>query len=173
MRFHLVDRILDLTSGERIVTVKSVSLAEDYLADHFPTFPVLPGVLMLEVMAESAAWLVRESRDFAPMRVLLREARNVTYKSFVKPGNLLRVEVTCRKMESGTSDYEGAGFRGETEVVRARFGLRHEALPLQGSELATARTRQRFAALFAPERAGNEPDVTSAGRLKASDSLVP
>jgi 3-hydroxyacyl-[acyl-carrier-protein] dehydratase len=45
MRFGFVDNIVELTRGERIVAVKAVSLAEEYLADHFPTFPVLPGVL--------------------------------------------------------------------------------------------------------------------------------
>ncbi len=45
VKFELIDRIVELTPRERIVTVKAVSLAEEYLADHFPTFPVLPGVL--------------------------------------------------------------------------------------------------------------------------------
>jgi len=149
MRFTLVDRIVEFASRERIVTVKSISLAEDYLADHFPTFPVLPGVLMLELMAESAAWLVREAYDFAPVRVLLREARNVTYKSFVKPGDLLRVEVGCRKMEPERSDFEGVGFRGDTEVVRARFGLRHGVDSREADQTRVDSSRRRFALLSA------------------------
>ena len=78
MKFGLIDRIVELARGERIVAVKAVSLAEEYLADHFPTFPVLPGVLMLEGMAEAAAWLVRDARDFRETVILLRRARNVT-----------------------------------------------------------------------------------------------
>ena len=53
MKFSLVDRILELQPPERIVAVKAVSMAEEYLADHFPTFPVLPGVMMLESMADA------------------------------------------------------------------------------------------------------------------------
>ena len=64
MRFHLVDRVLELEPGERIVAIKNLSLAEEYLADHFPGFPVMPGVLMLEAMTQAAAWLVRASEDF-------------------------------------------------------------------------------------------------------------
>lgn len=125
MKFALVDQILELERGRRIVAVKAVSLAEEYLADHFPTFPVLPGVMMLQALVESATWLVREATDFAPALVLLRGARNVTYKSFVKPGNLLRVEVVCRKLETDGSDFEGTGWCNQTEVVKGRFSLRH------------------------------------------------
>ena len=56
MKFGLIDRIIELTRGERIVAVKAVTLAEEYLADHFPTFPVLPGVFVLEALAEAGAW---------------------------------------------------------------------------------------------------------------------
>ena len=128
MRFALVDRIVELDPGERIVAVKAVSLAEEYLADHFPTFPVLPGVLMLEGLAEAAAWLVRDAHDFAKSVILLKRARNVTYKSFVKPGSLLRLEVTCRRLARGESDFSGVGYCDQQEVVRARFGLTHFCL---------------------------------------------
>lgn len=138
MKFGLIDRIVELSRGERIVAVKAVSLAEEYLADHFPTFPVLPGVLMLEALTESAAWLVRDAMDFAPSLVLLREARNVTYKSFVKPGNLLRVEVNCRRLGRTDSDFDGVGFCEDLEVVRARFGLRHTTLDRRTSYLVAA-----------------------------------
>lgn len=125
MKFQLVDRVIELQRGSRIVAVKAVSCAEEYLADHFPTFPILPGVFMLQAMVESAAWLVRDALDFAPPLVLLREAKNVTYKSFVKPGQLLRVEVQCRKLTDTESDFEGSGYCGESEAMRGRFGLTH------------------------------------------------
>jgi 3-hydroxyacyl-[acyl-carrier-protein] dehydratase len=150
MRFELVDAILELTSGQRIVTVKAVSLAEEYLADHFPTFPVLPGVLMLEALAESAAWLVREARSFPGVVILLREARNVTYKSFVRPGQVLRLEVDCRSLEEDRSEFSGSGFCDGSEVLRARFGLMHgrfgrsdEAAP-GAAERRGAEDRARF-----------------------------
>jgi 3-hydroxyacyl-[acyl-carrier-protein] dehydratase len=125
MRFALVDRIIELEPGKRIVTIKAVSLAEEYLADHFATFPVLPGVLMLEALVESATWLVRHHEDFAHSFVLPKEAKNVTYKSFVKPGHLLRLEVDCRQMAPDGSEFAGTGQCDDTEVVKARFALRH------------------------------------------------
>lgn len=128
MKFELIDRIIELSRGERIVAVKAVSLAEEYLADHFPTFPVLPGVLMLEALVESAGWLVRDAQDFANTVILLREAKNVTYKGFVKPGHLLTVTVTCRRLAQGESEFDGVGHCNQNEVVRARFGLTHFCL---------------------------------------------
>ncbi|MGW8257129.1 MAG: 3-hydroxyacyl-ACP dehydratase FabZ family protein, partial [Thermoguttaceae bacterium] len=65
MRFSLIDRIVDVELGVRISAVKTLSMAEEYLADHFPHFPVMPGVLMLEAMTQASAWLVRYSEDFA------------------------------------------------------------------------------------------------------------
>ena len=151
MKFDLIDSIIELTRGERVVAVKAVTLAEEYLGDHFPTFPVLPGVFMLEALAEAGAWLVRDALDFAPSVILLRVAKNVTYKSFVKPGNLLRLEVTCRRLEAQESEFEGFGFCRETEVVRARFGLRHfnvDKGTVRGvDERIIADARRRFALL--------------------------
>jgi len=83
MRFILIDKVVSLEAGEQIKAVKNVSLSEEYLADHFPTFPVLPGVLLLEGLIESASWLVRQTENFAHSMILLEQARNVKYKSFL------------------------------------------------------------------------------------------
>jgi 3-hydroxyacyl-[acyl-carrier-protein] dehydratase len=93
MRYTLIDRIVELEPDSKIVAVKALTLAEEYLDDHFPLFPVMPGVLMLEAMTQTAAWLVRASEDFAHSMVVLKEARNVKYADFVEPGQLLNV--TC------------------------------------------------------------------------------
>ena len=66
MRFDLLDRIIELQPGVRITAVKCLTMAEEYLADHFPNFPVMPGVLMLEAMTQAGAWLVRVERGFRP-----------------------------------------------------------------------------------------------------------
>src|SRR6266852_7155216 len=91
MRFTLVDRIVHLEPGAKITTIKTLSLAEEYLADHFPSFPVMPGVLMLEAMTQAGAWLVRVGEDFAHSIVVLKEARNVKYSNFVASGQTLTV----------------------------------------------------------------------------------
>lgn len=125
MKFGLIDRVIEITPGQRIVAVKAVSLSEEYLADHFPTFPVLPGVFMLESMVEAARWLVHTTQDFRHSLVLLQSTNSITYKSFVAPGQLLRVEVTCRDMKSEASEFSGAGYCNGSQVVKGRFALRH------------------------------------------------
>lgn len=62
MRFTLVDKVVELEPGRRIVAIKNLSLAEEYLADHFPGFPVMPGVFMLEAMTQASAWLIRAGK---------------------------------------------------------------------------------------------------------------
>lgn len=153
MKFDLIDRIVELAPREKIVTVKAVSLAEEYLADHFPTFPVLPGVMMLQAMVESAAWLVRDAEDFASSVILLKDARNVTYKSFVRPGDVLTLAVQCKKLGNGESEFAGIGHCRNEEVIRARFSLEHFCLQdrvNRGGETdqrLTAQARSRLALL--------------------------
>jgi 3-hydroxyacyl-[acyl-carrier-protein] dehydratase len=136
MKFELVDQILELEPRERLVAVKAVTLSEEYLQDHFPTFPILPGVLMLEALVEAGAWLVRASEEFAHSMILLREARNVRYKSFVKPGYQLRIEVACKSLGSDESEFSGSRHCGDTEVVKGRFSLRHFNLADETPKLA-------------------------------------
>ena len=77
-------------------------MAEEYLADHFPGFPVMPGVLMLEAMTQASAWLVRVTEDFAHSMVVLQEARNVKYGQFVRPGQTL--EVSAQIIDHGEKE---------------------------------------------------------------------
>lgn len=125
MRFILIDRIAELVPGQRVCAVKALSRAEEYLADHFPTFPVMPGVLMIEALVQAAAWLVRATEDFAHSMILLAEARNVTYKSFVAPGQVFEMTVEAKQIGTETSRFVGVGRCGQTEMVKAHLTLRH------------------------------------------------
>ncbi|RME41239.1 MAG: beta-hydroxyacyl-ACP dehydratase [Planctomycetota bacterium] len=175
MQFGLIDRIVELERGRRIVAVKAVSRSEEYLADHFPTFPVLPGVLMLEAMVEAAGWLVRDAQDFARTVILLKEAKNVTYKSFVGPGHALTLTVTCRRLARDESEFLGVGHCGADEVVRGRFTLKHLPAEAAGPPREAERRnhqRARFASLCGAP-IGNEtsePTETSANAASPTQS---
>ena len=136
MRFILIDRIISLEAGREIKAVKNVSLAEEYLADHFPAFPVLPGVLLLEGLVESASWLVRETENFAHSMVLLKEARNVKYRSFLEPGSRIEYTVTAKTIEESVSSFDGFGSSNGERIVEAKFGLRHFNLADEDSGMA-------------------------------------
>ena len=141
MRFILIDKVVSLEKGREIRAVKSVSLAEEYLADHFPTFPVLPGVLLLEGLIESASWLVRETENFAHSMILLEEARNVKYKSFLTPGAQIEYMVQARAIEENVSSFQGLGLSQEQRIVEARLGLRHFNLADENSKMAAVDTQ--------------------------------
>lgn len=112
MRFNLVDRIVSLESGKTLRAVKNLTLGEEYLADHFPTFPVMPGVLMLQTLVEAGSWLVRVTNDFQHSLVVLREAKNVKYGTFMDPGKQMVVTVEMVKQDGPMTLLRG---KGETE----------------------------------------------------------
>ena len=125
MRFILIDKILSFEPGRQIKAVKNVSLSEEYLADHFPTFPVLPGVLLLEGLIESASWLIRLTENFTHSMLLLEQARNVKYKSFLAPGSQIEYTVRAKTIEENVSSFTGFGCSNGENIIEARFGLRH------------------------------------------------
>ena len=109
MRFTLIDRVLEVDPGRSITAVKACSLAEEYLADHFPRFPVMPGVLMLEAMTQAAAWTIRLGEDFAHAIVVLRSARNVKYGDFLEPGRLLTITAEVVGQDEATTKVKASG----------------------------------------------------------------
>ena len=125
VKFVLVDHLLSLDPGKRIVMAKNVSMAEEYLADHFPGFPVLPGVMMLEAAIQTAAWLVREGSDFAKSLVVLKEVRGVRYGTFVSPGQTLTITADAVEIGPARSDFKIKGTVGGTTAVQARLELAH------------------------------------------------
>jgi 3-hydroxyacyl-[acyl-carrier-protein] dehydratase len=163
MRFTLIDRILELKAGEEITAVKSVSLAEDYLADHSPLFPVLPGVFMLEAMTQSCAWLIRYTEDFAHSVVLLKTARNIKYADFVEPGSTLTLTAKLLKEDAHTTTMKAEGAVDGKSHVSARLILERYNLADSNPEdapndqQAIQDLRALFALLYRPQ--GNEMAV--------------
>ncbi len=151
MRFSLLDRIDKLEPDVRISAVKTLSMAEEYLADHFPNFPVMPGVLMLEAMTQAGAWLVRATEDFASSVVVLNEARNVKYGQFVEPGQTLLVTAEITKQTDRLTTLKTRGIvDGRPSVtgklVLERYSLADEGL---GGPATDEAIREDMRALFA------------------------
>lgn len=119
MRFDLIDRVLDQT-GDRITTIKSVTAAEEYLADHFPGFAVLPGVMMLEALVQAGRRLVEHQGD-GPL--VVAQVRNVKYGNMVRPGQSLRVQVTLRGRDDAGYEFQGVGTVDQQVAVQGRFRL--------------------------------------------------
>jgi 3-hydroxyacyl-[acyl-carrier-protein] dehydratase len=127
MRFHLIDKIVEVEPGRSLQAVKHLTLGEEYLADHFPSFPVLPGVLMLQTLVEAGSWLLRIGDDFRHSVITLREAKNVKYGNFMQPGRSMRVSVELVE-QADSAEGKLASFKGKGEVegtatVSARLTL--------------------------------------------------
>ena len=111
MDFSLLDRILELEEGVSIRAELSLAGSESYLQDHFPRFPVMPGVLMLQSMLQASIWLVRKTENFAHSVVHLKQARNVKYADFMAPGQKLTIVATILKEDEQYTTLKTTGCR--------------------------------------------------------------
>ena len=122
MKFDLIDQVTqrDETS---LSAVKNVSAAEEYLGDHFPGFPILPGVMMLETLVQAARHFTAGSEDPPTKPLVISAVRNVKYAGMVRPGQTLDVTVTLRKREGHAYDFQGVGKVNDQVAVQGRFSL--------------------------------------------------
>jgi 3-hydroxyacyl-[acyl-carrier-protein] dehydratase len=109
MRFSQLDRILTLEKGKSITAVKGLALSEEYLQDHFPRFPIMPGVLMMESMFQASMWLVRVSTDFQFAKVRLRQSKSVKFQGFVQPGSSLIVSAEIKSQKDSLTTLKVSG----------------------------------------------------------------
>ncbi|MEM9251150.1 MAG: 3-hydroxyacyl-ACP dehydratase FabZ family protein [Planctomycetota bacterium] len=123
MRYQLIDRVID-ADDTTLTAVKAVTAAEEYLGDHFPGFPVLPGVMMLEALCQAGRALVARLDDTpGATRLAMSQAKNVKYGRMVRPGQTLTVSVTLKAHADGVYDFAGEGAVDGETAVKARFAL--------------------------------------------------
>jgi 3-hydroxyacyl-[acyl-carrier-protein] dehydratase len=123
MRFWLLDTIRSYEPNVALSAAKNVALTEEYMADHFPEFPVLPGVFMLEAATQAGAWLLRLSEDFTHSIISLKEARNVKYADFVQPGQTLEITVSMLKKDDRLATMKMEGQMGGRAALTGRIVL--------------------------------------------------
>jgi 3-hydroxyacyl-[acyl-carrier-protein] dehydratase len=99
--FLLVDRIIEVEWGRRAVGIKNVSIGEPFFQGHFPGYPVMPGVLIIEALAQVGAVALLGSEEFRGKMALFAGIDNVRFKRQVVPGDTLRLEVEMGKMRRG------------------------------------------------------------------------
>jgi 3-hydroxyacyl-[acyl-carrier-protein] dehydratase len=91
--FLLVDKIVEIEPGKRAVGLKNVSIGEPYFQGHFPDYPVMPGVLIVEALAQVGAVAMLQLDEFKGRIAFFAGIDNVRFKKQVKPGDVLRLEV--------------------------------------------------------------------------------
>jgi 3-hydroxyacyl-[acyl-carrier-protein] dehydratase len=147
----LVDRILAL-KGLKITAQKNLSITEDFLLDHFPEFPVMPGVLMIQAALEAAGWWLKSKLEFKVSGITLRELRNVRFSSFLRPGATLILEVENLSLRDGEAEFQGKGSSEETVVLSLKFKINYaqleDILGKKEALLWTGNERANFNKLF-------------------------
>lgn len=122
--FLLVDRVLELEKGKWIKALKNVTINEQFFNGHFPHRPVMPGVLMVEALAQTAALLA-----FETLNITLDDSTvfyfagidGVRFKRPVEPGDQLIMEVTLDRMKAGIYKFKAKGHVGEELAVEAEL----------------------------------------------------
>ena len=117
----LVDRILELEE-ERIVGIKNVTVNEPFFTGHFPDFPVMPGVLIIEAMAQVAGVLVlSQIPDRHQKLVLLASVDNAKFRRPVRPGDQLRIEMKLLKKKASVAKMNGTATVDGVVVAEAEM----------------------------------------------------
>src|ERR1700686_2283576 len=127
--FILIDRILDLDLAERTIKVEAqVPEKHTIFEGHFPGFPIMPGVLLTEAMAQSAGWLLLGVLKFErmPFLAIVKEAK---MRGFVSPGQLLTIEAKVEHEGSGFAVTKAKGYVGKDLKCSADLTFRHIPFP--------------------------------------------
>jgi len=130
--FLLVDRMEDLHLGQSAIGIKNVSMNEWFFQGHFPTHPIMPGVLIIEAMAQTAGALVvktlqvqngkdTEQTDGADIMVYFMSVEEAKFRKPVVPGDVLRLHVTKDRARGNIWRFKGLAFVGDTLVSEASF----------------------------------------------------
>ncbi|HEY5512389.1 MAG TPA: 3-hydroxyacyl-ACP dehydratase FabZ [Geomonas sp.] len=119
--FLLVDKVLEVEQGKRIVAIKNVTMNEPFFQGHFPGFPVMPGVLIIEAMAQVAAIMAylasgSESNEKVSYFMAIDNAR---FRKPVKPGDTLRIEIETIFHKRGIWSVAGKTYVGDVLMTEA------------------------------------------------------
>jgi 3-hydroxyacyl-[acyl-carrier-protein] dehydratase len=117
--FLMVDRIVEVEPGKRIVGLKHVSMSDGYLQGHFPGYPVMPGVLMVEALAQTGAVLVMHDPANVGKTAFFARIDNCRFRQQVRPGDTLRLEVEVTSFRAPIGKAHGRALVGESLVCEA------------------------------------------------------
>jgi len=129
--FLLVDKVLEIVPGKSIVAAKNVSFNDNFFQGHFPQNPVMPGVLMIEAMAQAGGIMGlygAKTKDGEPPKVLFMGIDKARFRGIVRPGDTLRMELKMIQFRRGIGKFEGKCFVEDKLVCEA------EMMAMYGSE---------------------------------------
>ena len=118
--FLLIDRVIDLTPRERIVAIKNVTINEPFFQGHFPNLPIMPGVLIVEAIAQAGgALLLTEVEDRDQKLMVFTGIERARFRRPIIPGDQVRIEVEVKSWRMNAVRMEGKAFVGDKRVAEA------------------------------------------------------
>jgi beta-hydroxyacyl-ACP dehydratase FabZ len=119
--FLLVDRVMEIEPHKRIVALKNVTMNEEFFQGHFPGNPIMPGVLIVEALAQTAGILAIKSSGKDDMRVFFMSIDKTKFRKPVVPGDQLRFEVDVIQARGKVWKCAGKAYVGETLTSEGEF----------------------------------------------------
>ncbi len=119
--FLLVDRIIELEPGVKVTGIKNVTINEEFFQGHFPGQPIMPGVLMIEALAQVAGLLAFRSGGATGKAVYFLSIEKAKFRKPVVPGDQLRLEVTILQHRGNVWKFSGNAFVGDKVATEAEF----------------------------------------------------
>ena len=121
--FLLIDKVIDIVKNESAIGIKNVTVNEPYFPGHFPTTPVVPGVLQIESLAQTAAVLVAKSLNISDSSalVLLTTIDNAKFRRPVSPGDVMLLSITVKKMRNKIWKFEGEVIVNSQKMSECEF----------------------------------------------------
>ena len=118
--FLLIDRVEEIVEGEKVIATKNVSYNEPFFAGHFPQEPVMPGVLIVEAMAQAGAVAILSMDEFKGKTAYFGGIKNAKFKKKV-PGDVLRLEVSIEKLKRNAGIGVGTAYVGDKVAAQAEI----------------------------------------------------
>lgn len=151
--FQLIDRVVDISLADRTISTEATVPTDSTIFEgHFPGYPLMPGVLLLEAMAQTSGWLVAAANNFQRM-AFLAAAKDAKFRTFVTPGNVLAINARITHDGSGYAMTEAKITMGRKTICDASLTLRILDFPNDEMRLAMRKMAERVG--FASEAAAN------------------
>ncbi len=119
--FLLIDKIEEMVPGEKVVAVKNVTMNEAFFQGHFPGRPVMPGVLIIEAMAQAGAVAILSMEEYKGKTALFGAIDKAKFRKQVVPGDVLRLEVSIIKLKTNAGIGKGIAYVGDKKAAEGEF----------------------------------------------------
>lgn len=119
--FLLIDRIIEIEAGKKVVAIKNVTMNEEFFKGHFPQEPIMPGVLIIEALAQAGAYAILSLDEYKGKIAYFGAIDKAKFRAKVVPGDTLRLEMNIVKLKKSAGIGVGIAYVGDKRVASAEL----------------------------------------------------